>query len=73
MHTMEEEIDWISGPRTLATRATQFVRTQSEVWRMKTMLAKALSLQGAAMKDAYYATSLTSAKNLQGWIHWKSV
>lgn len=30
----------------ITTQATQFVRTQVESWRMKTLLAKALSMQG---------------------------
>lgn len=49
MHTMDEEIEWILGLGTLTTRATQFVRTQSEVWHMKTMVTKALNLQGETM------------------------
>lgn len=43
MQSIEEEIEWISDPGTPTTRATQFVRTQSETWQMKIMLAKALA------------------------------
>jgi len=44
VQAMEMEMDWILNPGTMTTRATQFVRTQAEIWRMKTMLAKALNM-----------------------------
>lgn len=40
-----KEVDWLLDPGTTNTRATQFVRTQAEIWRMKTLLVKALSIQ----------------------------
>ena len=40
-----KEVDWILNPGTVNTHATQFVRTQAESWRMKTLLAKALGTQ----------------------------
>jgi len=43
---LEKEIDWIQDLGIITTCATQFVRMQAEMWRMKTMLAKALSMQG---------------------------
>lgn len=36
------EVDWLTDPGTTAGRATQFVRTQVECWRIKTLLARAL-------------------------------
>lgn len=43
---MEEEVDWLQDPVNVITRATQFVRMQAGRWRMKTLLAKALSTHG---------------------------
>ena len=37
-----EEVDWLIDPGTPAKRATQFVHTKAESWRIKTLLAKAL-------------------------------
>lgn len=36
------EVDWVTDPGTPAKRATQFVRTKAECWRMKTLIAKSL-------------------------------
>jgi len=36
------EVDWLMDPGTTSRRATQFVRTQVESWRIKTLLARAL-------------------------------
>lgn len=44
---LEKEVHWIQDPGYVTTRATQFVRTQAESWRMKTLLAKALNMQGS--------------------------
>lgn len=41
-----KDVDWLQDPGTLSTRATQFVRTQAKSWRMKTLLAKAIDIQG---------------------------
>lgn len=41
---LEKEVEWLSDPGTTTTRATQFVQTQGEMWRMKTMLAKTHSM-----------------------------
>lgn len=38
-------MDWLLDPGMTYTRATQFVRTQAEAWRMKTLLAKVLDAQ----------------------------
>lgn len=57
-------MDRLSDPGTVTTRATQFVRTQAEMWRMKTMLAKALSMQAEDIKRAHQAISLISIENL---------
>lgn len=43
---LSKEVDWIIDPGTPSTRETQFSRTQVECWRMKTMLAKAMEVQG---------------------------
>ena len=40
-----KEVNWLQDPGNTFTRATQFVRTQAEAWRMKTMLAKVLEAQ----------------------------
>lgn len=42
---IEKEVDWLQDPGTVTKRAMQFVRTQAESWRMKTLLAQALSMQ----------------------------
>jgi len=39
-----KEVDWLQDPGTLSTRATQFVKTQAESWRVKTLLAKAMDI-----------------------------
>lgn len=36
------EVDWLHDPGTPSKRATQYVRTKAESWRIKTLLAKAL-------------------------------
>jgi len=36
------EVDWLLDPGTASKRATQFIRTQAESWKVKTLLAKAL-------------------------------
>lgn len=36
------EVNWLTDPDTPTKRATQFVRTQAESWRTKTLIAKAL-------------------------------
>lgn len=41
---LEKEMDWVQDPGTVTTRSTQYVRTQAEMWRMKTMLSKAISM-----------------------------
>lgn len=40
-----QEVDWLQDPGTNSTRVTQFVRTQAEAWRTKTILAKAMDVQ----------------------------
>lgn len=37
-----EEVDWLHDPGNPCKRATQYVRTKAESWRIKTLLAKAL-------------------------------
>lgn len=39
------EVVWLQDPGTVTKRASQFVRTQAESWRMKAMLAQDLSMQ----------------------------
>jgi len=46
-----KEVDWLQDSGTPSTRATQFVRTQAEGWRMKTLLAKAMDVQGEHAKQ----------------------
>ena len=36
------KVNWLTDPGTPSKRATQFVRTQAESWRTKTLIAKAL-------------------------------
>jgi len=44
-HQLSQEVNWLQDPGMTSTRATQFVRTQAEAWRMKTILAKAMDVQ----------------------------
>lgn len=60
---MEKEVEWIQDPGTATTRATQFVRTQAKAWRMKTMLAKAVSMQGEYINQAHQAIALISTEH----------
>ena len=50
-------------PGTPSTRQTQFLQTQVVAWQVKTMLAKAITMQGAAVKETFAATSMASAQN----------
>lgn len=63
VQALETEMDWLSDLCTTTTRATQFVRTQGEMWRMKTMLAKALNMHAEDIKRSHQAISLISAEN----------
>ena len=49
---ISEEVDWLVDPRTPSTRQTQFLQTQVVAWQVKTMLAKAIAMQGATVKVA---------------------
>lgn len=40
-----EEVDWLHDPGTHSKRATQYVWTKAESWRIKTRLAKSLDLK----------------------------
>ena len=63
VQALETDMDWISNPGTTTARATQFVRTQAEIWRMKTMLAKVLRMQSEDIRKAHQAISLVSTEN----------
>lgn len=52
---MEKDMEWVQDPGTTSTRATQYVHTQAEMWCMKTMLAKAISMQGEYLNQARQA------------------
>ena len=60
---ISEEVDWLVDPGTPSTRHTQFLQTQTVAWKMKTMLAKAIAMQGAEVKETFSANSIASAKN----------
>lgn len=62
---LSQEVDWLHDPGTPSTWATQFVRTQAEAWRMKTMLAKALDVQGEQAKQL--STLQQFAANIWQW------
>lgn len=47
-----EEVDWIVDPGTPSKRATQFVRTQAESWKIKTLLARALDAKESQMQHS---------------------
>jgi len=59
---IEKEVDWLLDPGTVTTRATQFVRTQAESWRMKTLLARALSVQGDYAEQLRRVQHISEAK-----------
>lgn len=63
IQALEKEMDWLSNPGTTTTRATQFVRTQGEMWQMKTMLAKSLNMQAKDIKRYHQTISLISTEN----------
>lgn len=63
IQALEIEMDWISDAGTVTTRAMQFIRTQSEMWHMKTMLTKVLNMQVKEIKKAHQDTSLISTEN----------
>ena len=60
---ISEEVDWLVDPGTPSTRHTQFLQTQVVAWQVKTMLAKAIAMQGAAVKETFAATTIASAQN----------
>ena len=62
-NTISEEVDWLVDPGTPSTCHTQFLQTQVVAGKMKTMLAKAIAMQGAAVKETFAATSMASARN----------
>lgn len=55
-------MDWLLDLGTVNTRATQFVRTQAESWHMKTLLAKALSMQGEYAEQLRRLQNISEAK-----------
>lgn len=59
---IEEEVDWLQDPGTVTTQATQFVRTQAKSWRMKTLLAKALSMQDNYAEQLQKVQHISEAK-----------
>jgi len=61
---MEKEVEWVQDPGMATTRATQFMCTQAETWRMKTMLAKAMSMQGAHIDQAHEAISVITTDHI---------
>ena len=60
---ISEEVDWLVDPGTPSTRHTEFLQTQVVAWQVKTMLAKAIAMQGAAVKETFMATTIASAQN----------
>lgn len=58
-----KEVNWVQDPDTVTTRATQFVRTQAEMWRLKMMLAKAISMQGDSANQLRQAQQTLAAAN----------
>lgn len=68
---MEEEVK-IQDLGMVTTRATQFVRTQAESWRMKTLLAKALSMQGDHAEKMRRIQNITEAKSEEHWRFWRA-
>lgn len=60
---MVKEVDWVEDLGTVTTRETQFVRTRTEMWRLKTMLAKALSMQGDSANQLRLAHQTLSSSN----------
>ena len=62
-NAISEEVDWLVDPGTPSTRQTQFLQTQVVAWQVKTMMAKAIAMQGAAVKETFAATSMASARN----------
>lgn len=59
---IEKEVHRLLDPRTINTRATQFIRTQAESWRMKTLLVKALSMQGEYAEHLQRLQNISKAK-----------
>lgn len=56
------EVDWLHDPGTPAKRATQFVRTQAESWRTKTLIAKALEAMEKERPKIITEVNLTDAQ-----------
>lgn len=62
---MEKEVQWIQDLETTTTLATQFVRTQAEMWKMKTMLAKAISMEGEYINQVHQTISVISMEHME--------
>ena len=62
-NTISKEVDWLIDPGIPSTRQTQFLQTKVVAWQVKTMLAKAIAMQGAAVNETFAATSMASAQN----------
>lgn len=54
-----EEVDWLHDPGTPSKRATQYVRTKAESWRIKTLLAKALDSKDEGKQHSGKGNSLS--------------
>jgi len=53
------EVDWLPDPGTPSKRATQFVRTQAESWKLKTLLARALDSKDSCSPSSSKGKSTT--------------
>lgn len=65
-HDLEKDMEWVQDPSTSTMRATEYVRTQVEMWGMKMMLTKAISMQGdyiSQARQAQHAIAVTSVKH----------
>lgn len=58
---LEKEMEWVQDPDTATTQPTKYVHTQAETWRMKMMLAKAISMQGEYLNQAHQDISVLFA------------
>lgn len=56
------EVNWLHDPGTPAKRATQFVRTRAESWRIKTLIPKALESMEKERPKIITEVNLTDAQ-----------